>query len=203
MSIPTTSKGMPMVDPHTRAGQLVQQYLHRLHRATADLPESIRVELTGDIEAHLADTLGTNPNEATTRQVLDELGSPDEIAASAATESGVSGTGHAQRGTGAVVYDVAAVLVLLAGGFVVPVAGWIAGVVMLWSGPRWQARHKWTGTLLWPAAIAVGGLALLADHAAHGHAAPVVIIAALVVLAGLIAGFAYLIRAATRPHQQP
>jgi uncharacterized membrane protein len=186
-----------MAKTDTPAGRLIEEYLQRLRRAAADLPTAAKAELVGDIETHLSETCGTDPDEATVRQVLDELGSPEEITAAAATDSDA---GQARRSGGELAYDVGAVLVLLLGGFVVPIVGWIAGVVMLWSGPRWRPRHKWIGTLLWPAAIAVGVLALAADHVAAGHLAVVVVVGALVVLVGLIAGFAYLLRAAQSRH---
>jgi hypothetical protein len=175
--------------------ELTTEYLARLRRAAADLPAGARAELCDDIRAHLAESLGTDADEATAREVLDELGSPEEIVAAAAAETGTRPAGRSQ---GALLYDVAAVLVLLLGGFVVPVAGWVAGVVMLWAGPRWGLRQKWGGTLLWPAAIVVGALALLADHVARGRLVAVVVIGALVVLAGLISGCVWLLRTAAR-----
>jgi hypothetical protein len=180
-----------MAETDTAAGRLIEQYLHRLRRAAADLPAAARAELLDDITTHLSETCGTDPGEATVRQALDELGTPEEITAAAAAESG---TGHARRSGGELAYDVTAVLILCLGGFVVPVVGWIAGVVMLWSGPRWQPRHKWVGTLLWPAALVIGALALTADHVAAGHLAVVIAIGALVILLGLLAGFTYLLR---------
>lgn len=50
-------------------------------------------------------------------------------------------------------YTVATVLLLILGGFVVPVVGWFAGVVMLWAGTGWSAGEKWIGTLVWPAVV--------------------------------------------------
>ncbi|TCK27853.1 hypothetical protein [Pseudonocardia endophytica] len=50
-------------------------------------------------------------------------------------------------------YTVATVLLLILGGFVVPVVGWFAGVVMLWAGSGWSAADKWLGTLVWPAVV--------------------------------------------------
>lgn len=67
-------------------------------------------------------------------------------------------------------YDVATVLVLMLGGFVVPVAGWLAGVVMLWANPRWSAGDKWLGTLVWPAVVVVPAVTFLAVAAATGDA---------------------------------
>jgi hypothetical protein len=172
---------------------LIADYLDRLRRASADLPAGSRAELMQDIGAHLAEKVDAGAGEVQARRVLDELGTPEEIAAAAAVQSGARSSASAGGGFA---YDLATVLVLFLGGFVVPVLGWIAGVVMLWSGPRWDARHKWAGTLIWPAAIILTLVLLTADHRTSGHLGVVVLAGLAVVLAGLVVGFAYLLRAA-------
>ena len=52
-------------------------------------------------------------------------------------------------------YPVLTVLMLMLGGFVLPIVGWLAGVVMLWNGTAWNTTQKWLGTLVWPAVVAV------------------------------------------------
>lgn len=52
-------------------------------------------------------------------------------------------------------YPVLTVLMLMLGGFVLPIVGWLAGVVMLWAGKSWTPQQKWLGTLVWPAVVAV------------------------------------------------
>ncbi|MEV1292905.1 hypothetical protein [Pseudonocardia sp. NPDC049635] len=52
-------------------------------------------------------------------------------------------------------YPVLTVLMLMLGGFVLPVVGWLAGVVMLWTGRAWTVGEKWLGTLVWPAVVVV------------------------------------------------
>lgn len=52
-------------------------------------------------------------------------------------------------------YPVLTVLMLMLGGFVLPVVGWLAGVVMLWTGRAWTTGEKWLGTLVWPAVVVV------------------------------------------------
>jgi hypothetical protein len=54
-------------------------------------------------------------------------------------------------------YDVVTVFLILLGGVLVPVAGWVVGAVMLLASRRWTAREKLAGLLVWP-----GGLALAA-----------------------------------------
>lgn len=50
--------------------------------------------------------------------------------------------------------EIAAVILLLVGGFVF-IVGWVVGCVLLWASPRWRWADKLLGTLIWP-----GGLAL-------------------------------------------
>lgn len=80
------------------------------------------------------------------RQALDELGTPEEIAAAAAAESGTSVRTSGERG-----YDVATVLILLLGNFVVPVLGW-------------TTSQKWLGTLVWPVIVVLFLVVALIDR---------------------------------------
>ena len=50
-------------------------------------------------------------------------------------------------------YDVLTVLTLLLGGFLIPLVGWLAGVVLLWGSPRFGTGQKWLGTLVWPSVV--------------------------------------------------
>ena len=49
----------------------------------------------------------------------------------------------------------AALVLLLIGGLIVPFVGWFAGVILLWSSAAWSTRQKLLGTLVFP-----GGLTL-------------------------------------------
>ncbi|RZT84790.1 hypothetical protein EV383_1646 [Pseudonocardia sediminis] len=62
-------------------------------------------------------------------------------------------------------YDVVTVLLLLLGGFLAPVVGWLAGVVMLWTGRSWSTGERLLGTLVAPvlAVVAVLAFPLLED----------------------------------------
>ncbi|MEU6696286.1 hypothetical protein [Pseudonocardia sp. NPDC046786] len=65
-------------------------------------------------------------------------------------------TGPAPRSAGDPdAYPVLTVLMLMLGGFVLPVVGWLAGVAMLWTGRAWTVGEKWLGTLVWPAVVVV------------------------------------------------
>lgn len=181
----------------TPATILVEAYLQRLRAATAGLPEGPRAELLDHIAAHLAETVPPDAGAARARQVLDELGTPEEIAASARLEAGAAPvTGQEAAGrvgddhATTVAYDVLTVLTLLLGGFVVPLLGWVAGVVMLWSGPRWSTADKLLGTLAWPVAVTVAAVSLLVATEFF-----LVLGVAVVVLVGFIAVFVHLLRA--------
>lgn len=50
--------------------------------------------------------------------------------------------------------DLLALILLLSGAVAVPLAGWLAGVVLLWASPSWTRRAKLLGT-----AVVPGGLA--------------------------------------------
>jgi hypothetical protein len=76
-------------------------------------------------------------------------------------------------------YDAVAVFLLLAGGVIVPVAGWVAGAIMLVLSRRWTLRDKLIGLLVWPGGLAAAvALIVLAptrqcvyvdDSAGHRH----------------------------------
>lgn len=142
---------------------LVAEYLTRLDRAAAVLPDDERRELVHDIRAHLvsAHEAGAR-DEASVRTVLDRLGLPEEIVAGAQAAAGrgagpvptAPGAGWGagaepasrRRGTG---LELAAVLLLTAGSLV-PVLGWLVGVGLLWASPLWRVREKLLGTLVVP-----------------------------------------------------
>lgn len=49
--------------------------------------------------------------------------------------------------------DIAALVLLLIGGIVVPVLGWIVGVILLWTSRRWEAWEKLIGTFVLPGGL--------------------------------------------------
>ena len=98
-------------------------------------------------------------------------------------------------------YPVLTVLMLMLGGFVLPVVGWLAGVVMLWTGRSWTVGEKWLGTLVWPAVVVVAlapivGAGLLGGSGTLGIAG--IVLAAVGVLVVLPWTFVRLLRAGRR-----
>lgn len=82
------------------------------------------------------------------------------------------------------IYDVATLLMLLLGGFAVPVLGWVAAVVMAWNLPRWTVGQKWLATLIWPLALAVPLTVVLVSSGLTGaEHNPAALLAALAVAA--------------------
>jgi len=138
---------------------LAADYLKRLRRAARSLPRARRAELLDEIAAHIAEAraAGTVP----LRVVLDELGDPAEIVAAAGAGQQASRLGWRET---------AAIILLLGGGFLF-VVGWFAGLVLLWSSPRWRWPDKLLGTLVWPGGYL--GVALVGLFAASSDAGQV------------------------------
>ncbi len=124
---------------NTTMHPLAEDYLRRLDHAARTLPRREREELVSEIRDHLAAGLTPDATEVHVRNVLDELGAPEDIVAAARPE-------HTPTRRGA--REVFA-LVLLVSGFP-PIIGWLAGVgLLLWS-PLWNWRQKLVGMLVWP-----------------------------------------------------
>jgi uncharacterized membrane protein len=133
----------------SKADQLVAGYLKRLDKALRDLPRDRRKDLLDEISGHIAEARGDleTESEATIRTLLDRLGEPEDIAAEAEERYGTRSKGTA--------LDIATLILLLIGGVVLPVVGWIVGVVLLWISETWTTKEKLIGTVVVP-----GGLAL-------------------------------------------
>ena len=52
-------------------------------------------------------------------------------------------------------------ILLLFGGLVLPLVGWLVGVGLLLSSPLWSGRQKLLGILVWPGGLSLVLLALL------------------------------------------
>jgi uncharacterized membrane protein len=132
------------------AEQAVKEYMHDLEAELRDLPRSRRQELLGEIHEHIDSALADSPalEEAEVRNVLDRLGDPADIAEEARQRFGVP---KARSGA----LEIAALILLVIGGIILPVVGWFIGVILLWSSRVWTTGEKLAGTLLFP-----GGLLL-------------------------------------------
>jgi hypothetical protein len=153
-----------------RGDELAEAYLARLDQAARELPAQGRAELVAQVREHIAsarthaaDQGGSD--EIAVRNTLDDLGPPEQIVAAASGDpAGAAGPRPGGRSAGQQVYDLVTVLLLLLGGVVVPVLGWLVGVALLWASRRWSLRDKVLGTLVVPLGLAVPvWLALSAD----------------------------------------
>ena len=161
-------------DNQMMADQLVADYLRRLREAARALPADRREELIEEITAHIAEAraegAAAGGDPLAVRNILDRLGDPAEIVRTAADHAfdGSPAPGArpaaARRRPGPL--EITAVVLLLVGGIVLPVAGWVAGVILLWISPRWTSRDKWIGTLVWPGGLLAPALLLLIGGAA-------------------------------------
>jgi hypothetical protein len=140
----------------TTIESLVQDYLDRLDAATDDLPRDLRDDLRADVRAHLDEVTAEPASEADVRAALDRLGAPEAIAAAGRETLPDATPPPVQTGRGnSRALDVAAVLLLLIGGFVLPGLGWVIGVVLLWISSSWTTGEKLLGTLVWPGGFLV------------------------------------------------
>ncbi len=159
--------------------ELVSDYLRRLEAVAARLPADRRRELVDEITAHIAEARASLPADpGCVRTVLDQLGSPEDIVSAAGANPAFAGTedellasgpGSADRMAPPGVLEIVAVIALLIGGLIVPVIGWVVGLVLLWVSSRWSLRDKLLGTLIWPGGL----LAPLIVFAGIGAAAVV------------------------------
>jgi hypothetical protein len=138
-------------DPAARA------YLRTLNRLLEGTPD--RNLVVDGIAQHIQDSLAGEPADpARVRAVLEDLGDPAAIAAEAATSTPPARAPFLQQRSGANLI----VLLLTVGGVVVPVAGWIVGLGLLWFSKGWTTLDKTIATF-GPALLAaiLAGLSLL------------------------------------------
>jgi uncharacterized membrane protein len=126
--------------------RLVDTYLAELRGAAGGMPRSRRRELLAQVEEHLSEAIPADATEAQARTEFDRLGDPEQIVGEARERSKSS---HATGDT----FEWVAVGLIVIGGFVIPVLGWVIGVMMLWASRVWTVRDKLVGTLLVPGGV--------------------------------------------------
>jgi uncharacterized membrane protein len=149
------------------ADALVSDYLGRLEAAAWPLPPERRTELAGEVREHIEAALSEagSRDEVTVRNVLERLGRPEEIVAG---EAGAApnapvvsvNVGPSLGGVGAV--EIAAILLLTLGAFLLPVIGPVIGLVFVWLSSAWSTRMKVTVTAIVLAVVVIPILGLLA-----------------------------------------
>lgn len=139
------------------ADSLAADYLRRLEHASHRLPADRRSELLQSVGEHVEHLRASTAGEsARMRDELDRLGTPEEIVQAAADTLPSAPALLPRRGLG---HELAAVLMLTAGSLLLPVIGWLVGVVLLWTSSIWRTGEKILGTVIWPGGL--GGLFLL------------------------------------------
>jgi uncharacterized membrane protein len=142
-------------------------YLERLAEAAAALPPESREDLLDEIRTHIAEAraAGQVHDEASLRQLLDRLGEPEEIVAAASADETQPVAAPAafapqppmsyrQPGIG---LEITA-FILITVGSIVPIIGWLVGVILLWPSRRLTASEKLLATLVVPGGAASGHL---------------------------------------------
>lgn len=132
----------------TEMDPIVARYLKELERALADVPAARRREIVAGISEHIEASIAGSraATEAEIRNLLDQVGDPETIAAETRADLGI------EKRTGGVVEGFA-IAFLLVGGVVVPLFGWIVGAVLLWVSRVWSTKDKLIGTLLVPGGL--------------------------------------------------
>ena len=125
----------------TEADALVLRYLQDLEGELRDLPANRRQELLDEVGEHIAAARAAlaPETEAGVRTMLERLGDPADIAAEARERFGVQRP-PARPATPWL--EVIAIALL-----VIPFAGWVVGVVLVWISRLWTTRDKLIGTL--------------------------------------------------------
>jgi uncharacterized membrane protein len=132
---------------------LVADYLVRLEFAARSLPADRRRELSGDVREHIDAALGEEGSRdpVTVRNVLERLGTPEEIVAAEVGPAPAAPAGDAiaaprDRGWGTL--EVAAILLIMPGAIVLPLIGPIIGITLMWLSTAWSTRVKIVVTVI-------------------------------------------------------
>src|SRR6266571_3168857 len=117
------------------ADRLVSKYMRELREELSDLPRQTRREVLEEIDEHIEEARAElGDGQTAIRGVLERLGKPAAIAEEARERFG-------DRRGRAGWREIAALVLLPIGGVIVPVLGWVVGVVLLWASDAWSTRE--------------------------------------------------------------
>ena len=138
----------------TTPDKLVERYLKHLDVELDDLPRDRRREIVDEIAGHIAEARADlqPETEAGVRNILEGLGDPAEIATDARERFDVLPREETRR-RGPGWQEIGALIMLLVGGVVLPIIGWVVGVVLLWTSTIWNTRDKIIGTIFVPGGL--------------------------------------------------
>lgn len=146
----------------TTPDKLVERYLKHLEVELDDLPRDRRREIVDEIAGHIAEARAglEHGTEADVRNILEGLGDPADIAEDARERFEVEPPAPARPYKPGWI-EIGALVMLLVGGLIVPIAGWFIGVVLLWVSSAWNVRDKVIGTLFVPGGLGLSIFVLL------------------------------------------
>ena len=156
--------------------QVVRRYLGELNRTLAGVPDDVRQGIVAGVAEELE---GLDAVAAASR--IESLGDPAFIAAEARAEAR-AGAGAAPSPSAANLapsraseerwYVVVTALLLEFGGLLVPLAGWVAGIMLLWASALWTRGEKLVATIVPPAVgvVLFSGFAIGGSGVAWWHA---------------------------------
>ena len=139
-----------------RRDPLVDDYLRRLEAAAADLPRERR-DGAGRRDRgarRRRARRGRGDDEAAVRNVLERLGSPEEIAA-AAGPAAAPERGRLEN----------AALIVLSVSFVLPIVGYLIGAGLVLASKAWEGRDKFLGLLIPPVVVLGGAVVVMLGSA--------------------------------------
>jgi hypothetical protein len=131
--------------------RLIEDYLRRLESAAAHLPRARRAELVAEIREHIRAGVGEEgaAGDAAVLNVLERLGSPDDIVGAA--DQPLTSSVRPRW------IDVVALV-----GLVLPFLGWVVGSILVLVSDAWSRRDKVIGLLLLAVPILALGIGLTA-----------------------------------------
>lgn len=132
----------------------IVSYLTALRQALDRTAPNQTEGVLAEINEHIVETVRdgqTGGHEVDIESIIRSLGPVESIANAAG-----SAPYHSPEPTprprflGTRLGAIVTVLALTFGGLILPVLGWIVGLVMLWSSPGWRRRDKLIGTIVSP-----------------------------------------------------
>jgi len=154
--------------------QVIRRYLGELDRTLAGVPDDVRQGIVAGVAEELE---GLDAAAAASR--IESLGDPAFIAAEARAEAraGAAPSPSAaklapSRASEQRWYVVVTALLLEFGGLLVPLAGWVAGIMLLWASALWTRGEKLVATIVPPAVgvVLFSGFAIGGSGVAWWHA---------------------------------
>lgn len=135
---------------------VVRDYVGNLEAAASHLAPDRRAELVADVREHIELALAEagSTDEATVRNVLERLGSPDEIVAAETGPDRLMGGGQTRTteptvvGSRALSVETRALILLTVGAVVMPVIGPVLGLWFVLASERWTLTQKRTAMLI-------------------------------------------------------